>query len=350
MPPSKLAESDKQDILNLYRHHQETTTTLASRYGVSNSTIIRVLKSFLGLEEYEALVQRNRAGRGELTKEIPQLKSNGDSVSHLPSVQLAQDAQDVVRASELPKKKPLEKKKLLTRQPNASVTTGRSYKPTHSRPQKSTADLQQLPLLALEQDSEAAVEMQIDTTEGIQARSIDTNPVLAPSTARMTALETEILSEIKHEKPLVSDEEAFDEDEDLDDELDDDYDEDDFEDESTDESFNVPVLSGSALEVLPLAENSLPRTCYLVIDRTAELVTRLLKDFGELGQIPDEEGQHRILPIFENHRIARRFSNRNQRIIKIPDARILSKAASHLQAKGITRLLIDGQVYALAKP
>jgi hypothetical protein len=34
-------------------------------------------------------------------------------------------------------------------------------------------------------------------------------------------------------------------------------------------------------------------------------------------------------------------------VIKLPDAQVLQKTSSHLQAKGITRLLIDGQVYAL---
>jgi hypothetical protein len=107
----------------------------------------------------------------------------------------------------------------------------------------------------------------------------------------------------------------------------------------------VPI--GSVLEVLPLNPSSLPRTCYIVVDKTAELVTCPLKDFGELGQIPDAEVHQRILPVFDNHRAARRFSNRNQRIVKVPDGKMLSKTADHLQAKGITRLLIDGHVYAL---
>jgi hypothetical protein len=100
--------------------------------------------------------------------------------------------------------------------------------------------------------------------------------------------------------------------------------------------------------VLPLAEAALPKTCYLVVDRSAELIARPLRDFADLGSLPEAEVQARTLPVFDNHRVAKRFSNpRTQRVIKLPDSRILQKTSPHLQAKGITHLLIDGQVYAL---
>jgi hypothetical protein len=84
-----------------------------------------------------------------------------------------------------------------------------------------------------------------------------------------------------------------------------------------------------------------------VVDRGAELIARPLKEFSDLGRIPLEEVQEKTLPVFDNHKVARRFSNRSQRVIKVPDGRMLQKTRSHLQAKGITRLLIDGQVYSL---
>ncbi|HAX74933.1 MAG TPA: hypothetical protein DCY88_03635 [Cyanobacteria bacterium UBA11372] len=99
---------------------------------------------------------------------------------------------------------------------------------------------------------------------------------------------------------------------------------------------------------MPLSQALIPKTCYLVVDRAAELVARPLKDFGDLGIIPQEEVQERTLPVFDNHRVARRFSNRTQRVIKVPDGKMLQKVGDHLKAKGITRLLIDGQVYSLS--
>lgn len=101
------------------------------------------------------------------------------------------------------------------------------------------------------------------------------------------------------------------------------------------------------MQVLPFSAAQFPKTCYLVVDRTAELITRPLQTFGELGTIPEHELDAKTLPIFDNHRIARRFSHRTQRIVKVPNSNILRKTCPQLLAKGITRLLINGHVYSL---
>ena len=139
-------------------------------------------------------------------------------------------------------------------------------------------------------------------------------------------------------------------DEDLEEDLEEDFDDDWEEEEEL--SNQMPIrtslgTSASDVDVLPLSEASLPKICYLVVDRSAELIARPLREFSDLGRIPGSEIQERTLPVFENHKVARRFSNRSQRVIKVPDGQMLQKTCSHLQAKGITRLLIDGQVYSL---
>jgi hypothetical protein len=102
------------------------------------------------------------------------------------------------------------------------------------------------------------------------------------------------------------------------------------------------------VQLTPLSQAILPRTCYIVIDKFAELIVRPLKDFADLGQIATEEIQQRTLPVFDNHRVAKRFSNqRTQRVIKVPDSRIFHKTIQHLRSKGITCLLVDGNIYSL---
>ena len=101
------------------------------------------------------------------------------------------------------------------------------------------------------------------------------------------------------------------------------------------------------VQILPLSAASFPRTCYLVIDRSAELIVKPLKDFADLGSIPEEEIKQKTLPVFDNHRIAKRFSHRREKVIKVPDGKMLAKTSRHLNAKGITRILIDGKIYSL---
>ncbi len=106
------------------------------------------------------------------------------------------------------------------------------------------------------------------------------------------------------------------------------------------------VNTPTALTILPFQELGLPDICYLVIDKAAEIVTRPLKDFRELGFLPPGQEQCRTLPLFRNHRLARRFSNPHQRIIKMP-GHLLGVTQEKLRQKGITYILFNSRVYSL---
>ena len=332
----KLTDSDKQEILKLYRESAETTSTLAERYGVSNSTISRLLKSTLPEEEYEYLVSLKRAAR------TPEGR--------------AQVSYDQL---------PLLNQPLLLLEASTGLSSGEDL---------STPEPEKL-IIAAKVDGDPDFPEDIPANRRVKTRSsaveqpqppvIKESPVIKElEIVRHKPTETPIIPKPKLEVQTrrsqpslfaeILDEDLLDEPDDLDDDdLDDDlYDE---EDDFEDEDYEVPKplvtrrKNGEAsVQVLPLSVAHLPKTCYLVIDRSAELITRPLKDFGDLGLIPSLENQQKTLPIFDNHRVAKRFSTKRDRVIKVPDSQVLHKASNHLQAKGITRLLIDGQVYSLS--
>lgn len=291
---SRLTDSDKDQIIELYRQTGETTLTLAERYGVSNTTISRILKSSLSAEEYESLIQQKRsASRGgakTATVEPPTVQGN---LLETPEPETPQVTEP---------------------EPVEAISVSSKPEPPRRVRKRSSVVEEDAPLV-----EEVA---QVNTVEAIDGEDF-------------TPTSSEMLDD--------------DDDDDLDDDLDDLDSLDD--DDEDDEPAILPSIQLSAAEfirVLPIAEAAIPRTCYLVVDRSAELVARPLSEFAELGQIPSGEVEEKTLPVFDNHRVAKRFSNiRTQRVIKVPDSRVLQKAAPYLQAKGITRLLIDGQVYAL---
>jgi hypothetical protein len=51
--------------------------------------------------------------------------------------------------------------------------------------------------------------------------------------------------------------------------------------------------------------------------------------------------------VFANPRQAKRQCGRSQRVIKLPDARVLERTASYLLAQGISRVVIEGALYSL---
>ncbi|MBD6614562.1 transposase [Komarekiella sp. 'clone 1'] len=328
----KLTDSDKQEILKLYRETAETTSTLADRYGVSNSTISRLLKSTLQEEEYEYLVSLKRAartpeGRAQVNYEqLPLL------IPPEPEKELPRSESPRLKLPDIEPQPPVVKQ-----EPDSEDFTEEAESISASRRVRRRSSAEEKPRLRIAEKLEP----------------VEQKP------PEITSIPSPILENERPEATVIAQmlgEDLLDESEELDDLDEDDLDEDDFEEEDyEDEDFEEPRplvarrRPGEApVQVLPLSAAHLPKTCYLVIDRSSELITRPLRDFGDLGQIPNLENQQKTLPVFDNHRVAKRFSTKRDRVIKVPDSKMLHKARTHLQAKGITRLLIDGQVYSLS--
>lgn len=320
MPPKKLSDFDKQEILDRYCHSDETTVTLAAQFGVSTSTISRILKQSLPEQEYESLVHKKRQGAGKSQLEQEMLPGLPEELL-TPELQAAN----------------------LLDEPEPSLDV-----PQRRQRKRSTAGM-----ISAEQLAASAAHLsQLDLAPGAKKLSeLDPQPeVLNPIQEASIVAAEDFAEEVEEEEieDELDDELEDDLDDDLDD-LDDDLDDDEFDEAGlSDDLVNLSTMQPAGkLQILPLAEALIPRTCYVVVDRSSELITRPLKDFMELGRIPTEERQERTLPIFDNHRVAKRFLRRMQRIVKVPDGRIFQKVKPYLQAKGITHLLIDGQVYSL---
>lgn len=296
MSPRKLTEEDKTQIIQLYRNSEATTSTLAEDYGVSSSTISRFLKNTLSESEYEELIQQKRLARTHK--------------SDRQETQTIENKQDKQKTSSSSKKKVVKS------------TKSKSQEPISEPP-------------VISESENNSVEEQPKPKEKIKLlpKLKESSPPEAEEIDEVDELDVVALGEMLGEDIDDSDEEE-------------DY-EDDWDNEA-DEDIAYTSLGNINVQILPISDASFPKTCYLVIDRSSELITRPLEDFADLGTIPQEEIQQKTLPVFDNHRVARRFSHRRERVIKVPDGRMLQKTSPYLEAKGITRLLIDGQIYSLS--
>ncbi len=97
----------------------------------------------------------------------------------------------------------------------------------------------------------------------------------------------------------------------------------------------------------PLEQAALPESLYMLVDKLVELQARPLSDFPELGRLSDDEQARQALVVFANPRQAKRHCGRTQRVIKLPDSRVIGRTAPYLLTQGITRLVMEGAVYAL---
>ena len=326
MAASKLVIADKKEILRLYCETDVSTTQLAQQFGVSSSTVLRLLQELIPPEEYRLIVSQKQAKAKKLGK------SNADVSNDFTGDRIGQSESSAISVSE----------------PTAIIN------------QLDLIDPLSVTNLDIEQEMPAR-----------PSRSKVTKKVIKKSESTRFELEQKDLEDIaeeilgEHISGEVDDEdianelaadaivgEDFD---DTDDSLEDD-DDDDLDDDDLDEADSEGNLTFAGdrfnadptyiIDILPLDEAHLPDTCYMVIDKSAEIITRPLKDFKELGKIPPEETNSRTVAIFDNHRIARRFSSHNQRVIKFPGD-LIYITHDRLSRKGITRLLFDGRVFAL---
>jgi transposase-like protein len=394
MSSKKITAADKLEIVNLYREAGDTTASLANRFGVSNSTISRLLKTSIPEAEYEILIQQKRGSKMGIEDEIlATIAAAGVSGRvQLPVESELRDGaeptptlEDAPAISNYP---PTAASPLSTTEEDSNAARRvrrRSSAPFTLDDGEDVVENLAVPVVDIDEDRFIASTFMANTAATPTSNNIDllttTPPVktpLPPPIPRTPVL-SEILADSEHRysppviEPAFSDSSADeleeDDDENTEDvnalaamfgeeiaDSDDDDEEDDDDDDEEESTTSNRLLDSNQfltkdrlhVQITPLSQATLPRTCYIVVDKFAELIVRPLKDFADLGEISGEETQQRTLPVFDNHRVAKRFSNqRAHRVIKVPDSRVFYKTTQHLRLKGITRLLVDGNIYSL---
>jgi transposase-like protein len=293
MTSPKLAIADKQEILRLYCETDLSTVQLSKQFGISTSTTLRLLQEMMTPEAYREAVQRKQ------TKPSKQPKPLKSVINQKLNQKIDQ----------------------LDLQLIETVTIELSE----------SAIAPKLPISEISNVEIDLIQEEEEETEEEETSDFD------PDFDEDQSIVEDLVHDLVHED-IIDDE--FDEDDELDSE----------EDDSEDEQFTInhPELkpASNILTILPLERAELSNICYMVVDKASEMVTRPMRDFKELGKVPTEEINLLALPLFDNHRAARRFSTPNQKVIKFPSS-LIHAAKSHLSKKGITRLLYGGQVFAL---
>ena len=308
MAATRLSESQKQELVERFRAG-ESSQALADAFACSANTVSRVVKAAMEPAEYEQLKQQ-RTRRGAARQEpdpasaaepaaLPPTEAAAAATEQLPlAVLAAEPARDLA--------------------PVAAAEDG----------QGSDSDSD-----GSEDSDEADDE---DEGEG-EGEADDDDRVLAIDDA---------------------DDFGADDEDDLDgDDLDgDDEDEDgdDGDDDGPDahDPFRPIPLAGLVqdlplCEVQPLVGASLPASAWMLVDKVVELQPKPLRDFPELGRLPDDELDRQAIAVYANPRQAKRHCGRTQRVIKLPDLAILERTSSYLLAQGISRLVVEGSLYSL---
>ena len=313
MPAARLSDSQKAEVAERFRAG-EGLQPLAEAYGCSPNTVSRAVKAALDPGEYDRLKERNR-------RSAPPHKEPADPV--VPELTASEG------------KEP------------AGVGDGdgdREGDGDGSERAEEAASFE-LDLASGNTDTPAS-----PVAAGFPAAAIAHQPPQRPIRRLGQRTPADAPAADREEGPAVL---AIDDADDFgEDESDDDLALDADGDDSEGQSFvPVPLLEvvddHTEIRPLPLTAADLRGSAWMLVDKTVELQAKPLSEFTELGRLPVEEQDRQALMVFVNPRQAKRHCGRTQRVIKIPDPAVFTLTAPYLLAQGISRVVIEGALFAL---
>lgn len=359
MATARLSDSQKQELVRRFRQG-ESTQALADQFRCSSTTVTRLVRAELSAEDYAALRDQRQRKTGR-DRQIPL------AIDSEPGADLAEVAGDPLD--------PAADRPSLSDEADSSSVTAAAHvdasaddldeegdeeaarvEDAHRLEHEDGVEDKAEVVEALGVEEALAVEDELEVT-GEGALEVKGRDALTDEAE--DALAGEMEGDEESLEPAnggaavlaIDDADDFANDEDSEDDL-----------LTTDEdedgtSFNhdfhpvavLPIAVDDQQETRPApwSPEVLPSCAYLLVDKTVELQARPLAEIPELGRLASDEQNQQALVLFTNPRQAKRFCGRTQRVIKLPDPALLGRTAPYLRAQGISRIVIEGALYAL---
>ena len=85
----------------------------------------------------------------------------------------------------------------------------------------------------------------------------------------------------------------------------------------------------------------------MIVDKKIELEIKYLRDYPDWQFLSQEELDRKTIEIFFDLKIAKRFCNKDQKVIKVPNPNVFSIVAPLLLKKGISRIVTTDKLISL---
>ena len=101
------------------------------------------------------------------------------------------------------------------------------------------------------------------------------------------------------------------------------------------------------LSSVSINEIELPKIVYMVVDNKIELEIKLLRDYPDWQFLPQSDLNRKTIEVYFDAKEAKRFCNKEQKVIKVPNTKVFSIAAPILISRGISRIVCPDKLIAL---
>ena len=85
----------------------------------------------------------------------------------------------------------------------------------------------------------------------------------------------------------------------------------------------------------------------MIVDKKIELEIKLLKDYPDWRFLPEEDLNRKTIEIYFDLKNAKRFCNKDQKVIKVPNTDVFRIVATILISRGISRIVSAEKLISL---
>ena len=112
-------------------------------------------------------------------------------------------------------------------------------------------------------------------------------------------------------------------------------------------NFNIDSNPQKDLSSIPISEINLPKVVYMIVDKKIELDIKYLKDYPAWSFLSEDELKRKTIQIYSDLKTAKRFCDKEQKVIKVPNTEVFRIVAPILLSRGISRIINDDYLISL---
>ena len=101
------------------------------------------------------------------------------------------------------------------------------------------------------------------------------------------------------------------------------------------------------LTSVPLSQIDLPNVVFMIVNKSIELETKFLKEYPDWQFLSREELNRKTIEIFLDLKTAKRFCNKEQKVIKVPNTDVFRIVSPILLKRGISRIVSADKLISL---
>jgi len=101
------------------------------------------------------------------------------------------------------------------------------------------------------------------------------------------------------------------------------------------------------LSSVSISEIDFPKIVYMIVDSKIELEIKLLGDYPNWQFLSKDELKRKTIEIYFDLKIAKKFCNREQKVIKVPNTDVFKIVSPILISRGISRIVCPDKLIAL---